>query len=50
MGPRRHLFRDPRLEAAAGVAAFAVGWWLLYNAYDARGRNQPKLLRPFTWW
>jgi hypothetical protein len=48
--PRRHLFRSPRTETAAGLGAFALGWWFLYQAYDRRGRDQPRLLRPFTWW
>ena len=48
---RRHFIRDPRLEVAAGLAAFVAGWALLKDAYDDRpGREQPWWLRPFTWW
>lgn len=46
----RHIIASPAAEAAAGLAAFVVGWLLLKDAYDDRGREQPRLLRPFTWW
>lgn len=50
MATRRHLIADPTLETVAGLAAGALAWWLLWDAHEGRGRDQPKLLRPFTWW
>ena len=47
---RRPLVADPRLGAVLGLASFAVGWALLYDAYDGRGRDQPRALRVITWW
>lgn len=46
----RHLIKDPRLEAAAGVALGAVAAVLLHDAYDRRARQQPLWLRPFSFW
>lgn len=43
-------FRKPETAVALGVAFFLAGWWCLYDAYDGRGRDTPKILRPFTWW
>ena len=47
---RRPLIADHRVAVVLGLASFAAGWALLYDAYDGRGRDQPRLLRPFTWW
>lgn len=44
------MIRNPAIEAAAGIGAFLVGWLLLHDAYDRRGRDQPRWMRPFTWW
>lgn len=46
----RHWIANPAAETAAGVAAFVLGWLLLKDAYDDRGRSQPAWMRPFTWW
>lgn len=46
----RHYIANPHVETAAGLAAFLAGWLLLHDAYDRRGRPQPRILRPFTWW
>lgn len=45
----RHIFPAGG-EILAGVLFFAIGAWFLYQAYDGRGRDQPKLLRPFSFW
>jgi hypothetical protein len=45
-----HIIANQHMETALGVAAFLAGWLLLHDAYDRRGRNQPPLMRPFTWW
>jgi protein-S-isoprenylcysteine O-methyltransferase Ste14 len=45
----RHLIQDPQVETVAGVAAIVAGWWLLYDAWDQRGRSAPWLLRRLMW-
>jgi hypothetical protein len=47
---RRPVVGNPQLGVALGLASFAAGWFFLWDAYDGRGRDQPRLLRPFTWW
>jgi hypothetical protein len=47
---RRPFIRDPILEALAGLVLFGAGALLLHDAYDARGRKQPRILRPFSFW
>lgn len=46
----RPWFKSSTTAAVTGVILFAAGWACFYDAYDGRGRDQPKLLRPFTWW
>ena len=38
---KRPLVADDRLALLGAAAAFAVGSWLLYDAYEARGRRRP---------
>ncbi len=45
---RGHLIKDARLEAVVGAVTLVAGAWLLRDAYDARGRQQPLWMRPFT--
>lgn len=45
----RH-FMPQHFEILAGILFFLLGSWFIYQAYDGRGRDQPKGLRPFTWW
>ncbi len=47
---RRHLIRHRGAELAAGFAAFAVGAVLLRDAYEGRGVDTPRILRPFFFW
>ncbi len=47
---RRHLISHRGAELAAGFAAFAIGALLLHDAYDGRGIDQPRILRPFFFW
>lgn len=35
------VVRDRRLAQWAGYTAVAVGTWLLWQAYEARGRSKP---------
>jgi hypothetical protein len=50
MARHRPVVADHRLGVALGLGCFLLGWGFLYDAYDGRGRDQPRLLRPFTWW
>jgi len=46
----RHLFKSQQAEKAAGYGAMLLAAYLLYGAYEKRGRDQPRLLRPFSFW
>lgn len=50
MSGRGRLFRDRRVGAFAGVALLVSAWFVLNDAYQARGVKPPLALRPFTWW
>jgi len=39
------LIKDRRLELGAGIVMFALSSWLIYDAYEGRGRNRPFLAR-----
>jgi len=45
----RH-FMPQTFEVIVGLLLFALGAWFIYQAYDGRGRDQPKILRPFSFW
>lgn len=45
----RH-FMPQGFEVLAGISFFILGAWFLYQAYGGRGRDQPKILRPFSFW
>jgi len=45
-----HLIANRRTEACLGLAAFAAGAVLLWDAYDRRGLSTPRWARPFTFW
>lgn len=47
---RGHVIADPRAAAAAGLALFLLGGYLLHDAYEGRAKQQPLWLRPFSWW
>lgn len=46
----RHYIANQRTEIAVGVVVFALGALLLHDAYDGRGKTQPRFLRPFSFW
>lgn len=48
--PSGHYIANANAEAMLGVGVFLVGWALLHDAYDRRGRDVPAIMRPFTWW
>lgn len=50
MRRREAIFRDRRVSLAAGLLAAGAAWALLFDAYDRRGIDQPRLLRVFSWW
>jgi hypothetical protein len=41
----RAIVPDRRAAILAGVLFVSLGAWLLYDAYDARGRQRPFVLR-----
>lgn len=49
-GPGRHFMASQPREVALGLALFVGGSLLLWDAYDRRGRDAPRILRPFTFW
>ncbi len=44
------FFKSSNTAFAVGAAFFLAGWWCWYDAFDGRGKDQPKVIRPFTWW
>lgn len=50
MSRRRPFFQQQHVAFVVGIAAFGLAWWALYDAFEARGQDTPKALRPFTWW
>ena len=46
----QHLLKDPRHEKLIGYAAIFLGFYLLYGAYDRRGKNKPKIMGPILPW
>lgn len=47
---RRPFVRDKNLGIGLGVAAFLLGSFFLWDAWEGRGGETPKLMRPFAWW
>ena len=45
---RPGIFRNHRVEALAGGLLMLAGGLLLKDAYEGRGIEQPRFLRPFT--
>jgi hypothetical protein len=44
------FFRKRETAVAVGILLFVGGWAALYDAFERRGVNTPRILRPFTWW
>ena len=42
---RPGLLRDRHTELVLGMALFAASAWLIYDAYEGRGRKRPFLAR-----
>lgn len=47
---RRRWFHDKTTAVAVGLLSLGVAWKALYDAYEGRGGQTPKWLRPITWW
>lgn len=47
---RKPLFKDPVVGTVVGIALLAGSWWVLYDAWEGRGRTRPIPLRPVTPW
>jgi len=47
---KRPFFRSSDVALLVGLGGFALAWFALYDAYEARGQGTPKILRPITWW
>jgi len=50
MQVKRPLIKSQPVAIAAGLGAFVAGWICLHDAYEGRGQDTPRWLRPFTWW
>jgi hypothetical protein len=48
--PRRHPVRRADHAAVLGVIFLGVGSYLLYDAYEARGRTKPFFMRFLGSW
>lgn len=42
---RKHLIKDRSMELGVGIGLFAIASWLIYDAYEGRGRQRPFLAR-----
>ena len=47
---KRPYIADTGTEIALGLALVVAGFVLLYDAYDGRGRQKPRILGPFLPW
>lgn len=50
MPSRKHLLRRADHSALLGVALLALGSYLMYDAYEGRGRDKPFLMRFLGSW
>lgn len=50
VGVKRPAFRRQSTAIAVGLGALGLAWFALYDAYQARGLDTPRPLRPITWW
>lgn len=47
---RRPHIKSQAAAVVLGVALFVAGSWCLHDAWEGRGRELPRVLRPFSWW
>jgi hypothetical protein len=48
--PRRPLFQSQRTAIAVGLVLLAVSFYVLYDAWDGRGRKKPLVFGPILPW
>lgn len=39
--------RNHRTAVVVGLGLFLLSLWILYDAYEGRGKSTPRVLRPF---
>lgn len=44
------FFKDKEAAIAIGVVLFLAGSYCLYDAWEGRGGQTPRIARPFSWW
>ena len=44
------VFANERTEKSVGIGLVVVGFFLLYDAYDGRGKQKPRVFGPFLPW
>ena len=47
---RRPIISDQRTEVGVGLVLVVVGFVLLHDAYDGRGKLKPRILGPLLPW
>lgn len=47
---KRPFFKEQHTAVIVGVGLFLLGSACLYDAWERRGHNTPRIARPFTWW
>lgn len=47
---KRPLFRSRRTALVVGAAGAMLFWLGMSDAYEGRGGQQPRALRPFSFW
>lgn len=50
MRRRRPYVKSQEAAVALGVGCFLAGWFFLWDAWEGRGGETPKVARAFTWW
>lgn len=45
MARRKHVVANARHSAVLGLVLMGAGAWLLYDAYEGRGRERPFVMR-----
>jgi|WetSurMetagenome_2_1015567.scaffolds.fasta_scaffold75538_2 hypothetical protein len=47
---KRPVVRDKQAAVLLGIGCFGLGWFFLYDAWEARGGDTPPWFRWATWW
>jgi len=47
---KRPIFRRQSVALLVGLAGLGIAWLGLWDAYQGRGQDTPRVLRPITWW